>query len=60
MLEEFDGDVLDGFTSDDGLHVVEWMYYEELGYETWVCVTHQSPYYLSCVNDGGIFFIVEN
>lgn len=44
---------IDSFTSDDGNHLVEWRYSEELEYPTWICITHDKPYYRDCVTSSG-------
>ncbi len=50
MNEKFDKEgLLTSFYSDDGDHYVEWRHSKELGYSTWVCVTHRKIYYRDCV-----------
>lgn len=48
--EVYEEDEAPPFYSDDKLHYVMWTYREDVGFPTWICITHNVPYYLDCIN----------
>jgi hypothetical protein len=50
MIDKEEALEAEPFFSDDKEHFVVWTYKEDIGYPVWLCITHDKPYYLDCVN----------